>query len=47
MNTILSPLGILAIASAMAFAEEVDNVQADRPAYKDGWTTGDDGSAVP
>lgn len=47
MKPILIPLGVLAIACAPAIAEDVDNDQADRPAYKDGWTTGDDGSTSP
>jgi len=47
MKPILIPLGILSITCAPAFAADVDNDQADRPAYKDGWATGGDGSTSP
>lgn len=47
IKPIVIPLGILAIACSPAFAEDADNDQADRPAYKDGWVSGDDGSTSP
>jgi hypothetical protein len=42
-----SILSILAISCISLLAQDVDSDQADRDAYKDGWTSGDDGSTSP
>ena len=46
-KTNLITFGIFAVACADAFADDLDNDQADRPAYKEGWKTDSDGSSTP